>query len=216
MMHEMEPGAHPTDEALAGWVDARIGHDGDPPESVPSVTAHLADCDRCRARVTALEDVIAVVRAEPHAPDPAALAESRVRILDAVAASGSSIAQSRSRASWWIPLAAAAALAALLVLKPFGEERPVEVADRPAAERGTEDVRPTLPVVAAAEEAADLAAEEIEVVPELEFVEPSTAVDIPSPGASLADVALADEFATLSTEDQDAILEELAAVEIEM
>jgi hypothetical protein len=215
MMHELEPGAHPNDEALAGWVDARIGHDGDPSESAPSVTAHLVECDRCRARVAALEDVVAVLRAEPPAPHPAAMAESRMRIHEAVAASGPSLARRRSRVSWWIPLAAAAALAALLVLKPFGEERPVVVADRPAPERATEVTRPTLPVVAAAEEAADLAAEEIEIVPESESVEPSTGVDIPTPGASL-DVALADEFATLSAEDQDAILEELAAVELEM
>jgi anti-sigma factor RsiW len=226
MMHEMEPGNHPTDEELAGWVDARIGRDGDLSESAPPVTAHLADCDRCRARVAALEDVIAVLRAEPPAPDPAALAEWKARVLERVG--GTAAAPDRRARWWWIPAAAAAALVGLFVARGGELERPAAITDRAgaatplavvaAADRAAAEV-------AAAIEASDTIGAEIptpvEVPPaDLEISEADFAVldlgSAPMPGAAIVDAELAEEFGALPAEDQQAILTELQAVEFEL
>lgn len=226
MTQEMEPQEHPTDEALAGWVDARIGRDGDPSGSAPSVTAHLAGCASCRARVAALQDVVAALRAEPPPPDPAALAERKTRVLETVG--GMASARDRRARRWWIPAAAAAALVGLLVARGGELERPAAIADR------AEDAA-SLPVVAAADRAAAEVAAAIEAndavsagMPTPVEVPPpdlgSSGADIavldlasvPMPGAAIVDAELAEEFAALPAEDQQAILTELGAVEFEL
>jgi hypothetical protein len=241
MTHESDTRNHPADEALAAWIDARIGGEGELVEIGRGVAGHLADCPGCRERVRALEAVVAALRAEPPAPTPAELAAARARVVRAVEAGRR--AGRRGRVSplwrwWWVPTAAAAALALLLLARP-GDDRPDAgaVAEGPSGARTAEAEATPLPVVVAAQDAADEAARAIGLetaVPEtvegptdvelstmsdetalgeVAVLDPSTA---PLPGAALADAALGTEFAALGTEDQEAILDELAAMEFQL
>lgn len=237
MTHESDPRNHPADEALAAWIDARIGGEGELVEIGRGVAGHLADCPECRERVRELEAVVAALRAEPPAPTPAELAAAKARVARAIETSR------RGRVSplrrwWWVPAAAAAALAVLLLARP-GDDRPDmrAVAEGPPGARTAETETAPLPVVAAAQDAADEAARAIGLetgVPEtvegptdvelstmsdetalgeVAVLDPSTA---PLPGAALADAALGTEFAALGANDQEAILDELAAMEFQL
>jgi anti-sigma factor RsiW len=222
MTEEIDTQQHPSEEALAAWVDARIGADSELVEMARSVTPHLADCPACRARVQELESVVALVRARPAIPTADAFALRKARVLEAIERNAS-VQPMRSRAWWWVPAVAAAALVALLIGLPEGDERvPSGIVDRSAADRTApaESTAPateeSLPVVAAASAAADELATMIE---DADDAEEGAAVFDPveEPASeSLGDVTLVDEFASLSPADQQVILDELAAMEFEL
>jgi hypothetical protein len=237
MTHENETRNHPSDEALAAWVDARIGGEEELADIGRGVAAHLVDCPVCRERVHALEAVVASLRTEPPAPAPAELAAWRAELLEVI--EGLPRARvSPLRRWWWIPTAVAATLAVFLLARP-GDDGPGtrNVAERPAAVRPAVTESTPLPVVAAAQEAADEAARAMALEPALpESVEGPTDVDrstipdettltevavldpstAPMPGAALGDALFDAEFAALLAEDQEAILDELAAMEFQL
>ncbi len=210
-----ETPGHPTDMALAAWVDERTGED--------VLAPHLAHCAACRERVAGFERVVAALGATPAAPDPAALAAGRERILAALGARPAAPGGAhrlRARALWWTPIAAAAVLAALVLLRggETGKTPPTDTA--------------TLPVIAAAQRAADETAAALEAEPaetvdsasvgatdsglagvELAILDPS---GDPLPGAVIADFDLADEFSGLAAEEQEAVLAELGASDFEL
>lgn len=223
MMNPIEPRDHPSDEALAAWVDARIGGENELVEMARAVTPHLADCAECRARVQELESVVAMVRARPAAASTEALALRKARVMEAIGR-GARIRPIRSRAWWLAPAIAAAALAVVLIMRQEGDERvPSGVVDRTAgivertpAESAAPVTETPLPVVSAASAAADEAAAAIAAASDA----PDGAVTLDPAEApaseTLGDVTLVDEFASLSPEDQEAILDELAAMEFEL
>jgi hypothetical protein len=200
---------HPTDAALAAWVDERSGG--------AALAGHLDTCAPCRDRVASLEGVVAAVAAAPAPLDPAAAAASRQRILAALAARPEIHPMKRpARRSfriWWIPTAAAAALALFLV------QRAVETDRAPVADATIPE--PTLPVVALAEKAAEDVAVALETEPQAEAVSGEEiavleAAAEPLPGAGISDYTIIEEFESLEPEDQEAVLMELAASEFQL
>ena len=238
MTHDDELREHPSDEALAAWVDARIGGEEDLVRAGRRLADHLAGCPACRARVIALESVVASLRAAPEPPAESELARRRERVLAAIEPPVPAFA-SRVRRWWWMPTAAAAAVAVLLVALSREERAPVASAPDAVAEQAAEADTASLPVVAAAEAAAGEALEVLPLDPaEPEIVEGPTGVDpstnedtsgaglgevavmdptsAPMPGAALSDGSLTDEFLGLAADDQNAILDELAAMDFQL
>ena len=208
-MDETRITEHPTDTALAAWVDERAGDD--------VVAVHLAACAGCRERAAALEDVVTALRAEPAPPDPAALARNRAGIEERIGA-GDRVRLLRPRSFWWVPTAAAAAIAVLFLARN-GSERPP--ADPVPAVESAARLDP-LPVVAAAEEAAAEAASLMEAdLPadpgaEITDMELTVLESDPLPGAGIADFDLVEDFEGLAPDDQDAVLMELATTDFEL
>ena len=208
MMDETRITEHPTETALAAWVDERAGDD---------IAAHLAACAGCRERVAALVDVVTALGAEPAPPDAAALARNRARIEGRIGA-GHQLRPLRSRSFWWIPTAAAAAIAVLFLARNGSERPPAEPA--PATESAA--LQGPLPVVVAAEEAAEEAATLVQAdLPadpgaEITDMELTVLESDPLPGAGIADFDLVEDFEGLAPDDQDAVLMELATTDFEL
>ncbi|HUP00406.1 MAG TPA: hypothetical protein VM737_02670 [Gemmatimonadota bacterium] len=194
---------HLTDDEILAWLD-EPGEAG-PPE-------HLAECLACRERAADTEKLLAALGADPPAI-PEALAAQRGRVMAAVAARprGSKVTAIRGpsiRRYGWMPLAAAAVIAGLLLLGRDATEPP---AGGPA---GTVTTRPEvleaidpapLPVVAEADRAAE-EAYAVEIDAALAALDPGPAV----PTYAFGTGVLAEEFAALSVEDQNAILAEMS------
>lgn len=215
---------HPHEATLIAWLDESASVDAD-------VEGHVAGCETCAARVAEFRAVFGALAAEAAMPDATALAESRGRIADAIQAPAEP--EVRSLTTWrpvaWAAVLAAAALAALLPWSPRGEEPPAStgriVADAPAPRRIVADhpvvdegERAAEAVVAAAlpEPADDLAEAPlddatVESLAEMETATPSLVDE--SIGES---TGLAEQFASLTEEDQTAILDELSEMTFEL
>lgn len=221
MTDERTPGdraadGHPAEERLIAWLDEPGSPGGE------AIEAHLAGCEACRRRVEAIRAVLAAVATEPETPDPATFAERRERLLE-----GLPDRPGRSRVPWrlaWVPLLAAAALAGILVLRagrdpgpgPAGEP-PVAAADVPAAvtaeaERAADEV--FVAVVGEApgdEETAAIGPSELAALEIVEETTAETGVD-----ETAGYVGLAEEFAALPSEEQEAILSELETMTFDL
>lgn len=185
---------HLTDQQLIGWLDE--------PETanVPAaITTHLEACDLCARRLAELQQVFEALRVEPKAPSAGEFAAQRDRIVDAIAPeTRRPTVRLLQSSGWWIPVATAAAVIGVFVLKP----------DEPA------DAPTRLAVIDQADRAAEDAIDALEGETEL--------------GAMLAvlnggfetrayDVTpLEEEFASLAEEDQAAILSELSTTSFDL
>lgn len=215
---------HPDEATLIAWLDEPASVDAD-------IEGHVAICETCAARVGELRAVFGALAAEPAMPDAAALAENRGRIADAIQSRAEPEVRSLTT---WRPVAraavlTAAALAALLLWSPRGEEPPAStdrmVVDAPATRRIVADhpvvdegERAAEAVVAAAlPEPADDFAEAplddatVESLAEIETATPSLVVE-----STWESTGLAEQFASLSEEDQTAILDELSEMTFEL
>lgn len=198
---------HLTDEEILRWVD-----EGDEPRDV-RVREHLDRCEECRARSAGMEELVSALAAEPPPMTDAEMAAQRERIRAAVRSRPRGSVKRRSRRQVWLPAVAAAGIAALLLWAPREDRNPATSpsADAPA---GT-----GLPVVAQATRAAEeivAAAGDPGLAEEL--VE-SASTDIPATATPIDDdwnpgLELEREFTALPREDREAILTELASLDL--
>ena len=185
---------HPSDLELAAWVDEPgVGSDLSP---------HLETCARCRDRIAELSATRAAIALDPPLPTDAAFSAQRERILAAIEGEprqgGGRVVR---RIGWLIPIAAAAAIAAIVLVN-----RP----DQPTP--GTESASETVAAeaVAAAEEAAAIAVDD-------EALDALTAAEALAPPASIErSAAIEDDFALLSEADQSAVLRELERTDFDL
>ncbi|HYO46064.1 MAG TPA: hypothetical protein VEY33_05190 [Gemmatimonadota bacterium] len=204
--HRMQE-THPADSELAAWVD-------EPESRAAAVEAHVEGCGRCRERLAELALTRAALALDPPIPSEAAFAAQRERILAAIGAvprtGGGRVVH---RIGWLVPLAAAAAIAAIvLVSRTEGPDvtLPVVVDAREAAEDAATGIVPT-----------DVPATEITVVP-------SEAIDEDLLDAALAaaepllppisverSMTTEARFADLAEEEQAAVLLELASADFD-
>jgi hypothetical protein len=174
--HRSEP-THPSDLELAAWVD-------EPASGNAAVREHLEGCGSCRERVAGIEITRAALALDPPMPSEAAFAAQRERILAAIGAAPPAGRRIAGRAAWIVPLAAAAAVAAVVLMgRVAGDPSDVSPPRRAA------DAGPALPIVAdaaaAAEEAAGTIAPAADPSPESPAL-PAEAID-----QELLDAALA-------------------------
>ncbi|MGH7558774.1 MAG: hypothetical protein ACREMD_13535 [Gemmatimonadota bacterium] len=208
---------HLTDEEIVTSLD-------EPEAPYDRFHAHLAACETCRARLAAMEDLFDVLRAEPPAAGEADLAAGRERILSAVAERPRRARRHVSRRAVWVPLAAAAAVAALVIWAPREPEPPegsVRVAPEDAESAPSAiGAHAAFPVIVQATQAAE------EVLQAPGGDEAVSLLDAPlideidadgSPFTADYDdrVELEEAFADLPMEDREAILDELASVSFE-
>lgn len=179
---------HPSDLELTAWVDD--------PGIGPDLSAHLEACARCRDRVAQLTALRAAIAVDPPMPSDAEFAAQRERILAAIdGASREGGGRIVRRIGWLVPLAAAAAVAAIVL---------VNRADPPAPDVSPAGEEVFADAEAAAEEAAALAGDEQALDAALAATEALT------PPASIErSAAIEDDFALLSEADQSAVLREL-------
>lgn len=206
---------HPDETALIAWLDEPAGAD-------PAVGRHVAECGACADRVASLEAVLREVAAEPALPDDAALAAARERIRTAIGAPADAAPEERVRRlpAWavWAPALAAAALAAVLLWSPGGEEPPAAGTPTPGADASVA----TAPAAAEGEAAAEAVVAEVASGPvedtaiDLDDAALESLAEIEETTPTLSDeddygsTTLADEFASLPEEDRTAILDELS------
>lgn len=214
-----ETSRHLTDEEIVTRLD-----EPDPPREARA-ERHLATCAPCRVRLAAMEDLFAGLRADPPPAGEAELAARRDRILAAVATRPP--VRRLPRWTVWVPLTAAAAVAAFLIGSPFGSPREdrsgasalrVEAPGDPPATAPAAGA--TLAVVAEASRAAEEVLAEAGTRGARGLVH-APPIDAGLPVGSLAlddeeRIVLQEEFAALPTEDREAILEELATVSFEL
>ncbi|HET6360681.1 MAG TPA: hypothetical protein VFH11_01330 [Gemmatimonadota bacterium] len=188
MTNERDRARHPSDIELAAWVDE--------PGSGPDLSAHVEECARCRDKLAELTTIRAAIALDPPMPSDADLAAQRERILAAVeGAPREGGARIIRRIGWLVPLAAAAAIAAIVL---------VNRANQPAPGAGPAPEAVVAEAEAAAEEAAAIA------VDQEGLDEALTAADPLTPAAPIQRaVAIETEFALLSEAEQSAILREL-------
>jgi hypothetical protein len=217
MTSERSERAHPSDLELAAWVDE--------PESGPAaIREHLESCGPCRERVAELEAARAALALDPPMPSEAAFAAQRERILAAIGAAPPAGRRIAGRAAWIVPLAAAAAVAAVVLMgRVAGDPSDVSPPRRAA------DAGPALPIVAdaaaAAEEAAGTIAPAADPSPESPAL-PAEAIDQELLDAALAaaeplappvsvERSLTTEllFAELSEDEQSDVLLEMASAD---
>lgn len=208
---------------------------------------HLEACEACRARLEATRAVLGALADDPPMPDEATFAARRARIREAIDGSRRPAARLhpvRARARWWIPLAAAAALATILVTRPSPETEGPGVATRaatddPVSVQSPPVEEPELPVLAEADRAVAEATRDLEVdgaitddgadeetihVPDRIDVEAidlvledlETTDPILSSGSDENDRLLLEErFASLPVDDRAAILNDLSTMFLE-
>jgi hypothetical protein len=186
---------HPDDLELAAWVD-------EPDVAAAEISAHVEGCARCRDRVAELTETRAAIALDPPMPPEAAFAAQRERILAAIGEparkGGGRVA---GRIAWLVPLAAAAAVAAIVLIGRTNEPVP---AGEPSGEAIVAEAN------AAAEEAATYAVEG-------EALDAALAASDPvSPPAIERVVAIEDEFALLSEAEQTAVLLELERTDFDL
>lgn len=131
---------HPSSDALSAFTEADSSPDN------PRVAAHVADCAECRERVQLFQAVRSAARGASVPPLPATLRErvlqsraSRVRVDLPI--DGASIFKSSRR---WIPVAVAAAAAALVAVLGEGVLSSNQEADA-GSTSGTMTIAPALP-----------------------------------------------------------------------
>ena len=194
MTSERTAESHPSDVELAAWVDE--------PGVGPDLSAHLETCGPCRDRAAELRAVRAAIALDPPMPSEAEFAAQRERIQAAIEgtprAGGSRIVR---RIGWLVPMAAAAAVAAIVLTNR---------ADPPVQEMASERVEVAAEAEAAAEEAAAIGADERALSAALAASDPSSA-----PAIERA-VAIEDEFALLSEAEQSAVLRELERTDFDL
>ncbi len=185
---------HPSDLELAAWVD-------EPGIARADIRGHLGACARCRDRVAELAATRAAIAQDPPMPSAAEFTVQRQRILAALEASprkreGRLI----RRIGWLVPIAAAAAVAAIVLV------------DRP--ERSTPGAGPAPDEVVAEAEAA---AEEIAVIANDQALDAALAATELGPPVSIErSAAIEDEFALLSEAEQSAVLRELERTDFDL
>jgi hypothetical protein len=220
---------HLTEEALLAWVDERTDEEG-------VVRDHLEACGECRDRLEALEGLFTAVREAPPELEEEEWAARRDRIVEAVREQPLEVVHvtpirtaRRIPLVWWGSVAAAAVVA-IVLLRPDAPPPgapPVPIADRGAGVEEPLEPETALPIVAAAETAAEaafaetgldeaLTDESVDLAgvdpSELSLFEDQDLLD----DAALVSTSLEEEFAALSIEDQEEILEELAATAFEL
>jgi hypothetical protein len=216
---------HWTNEEIVTRVDEPArAHD-------PRREAHLAACESCRARLAAMEALFRELRAAPSAVGEIELRARRDRILAAITDRPRTARRRLSRPALWIPLAAAALIAALVIGFPPADRfragsppsidevvrsgpSPWKAEDAlPQPRRGSD--RP-LPVMVEANRAAGEVLQAVGDDGEAERLVEDSSIDDGIPGSPLAaldydDVSeLEEEFAGLPSTDRKAILDELA------
>jgi len=222
---DREENRHPGEDALVALAEGET--------QGAEARDHVETCALCRERIEAIRAVLDAIAAPPPMPDARTFAARRERILrtieesrDAPAAPGAF----RAHARWWVPLAAAAAVGAILLVRSPAEgpgpvaERSTDVGAPPGE---TAPVVSELPVLAEAERAAeevalDLGSGEAAIVDPgrlaPEPLDPAIAdLEAVDPVLSLADggddpVVLEERFAELPPEERDAILEDLSTM----
>jgi hypothetical protein len=196
MTSDRAPGRHPTDLELAAWVD-------EPGTGAAVIPAHLESCAPCRDKVAELATTRAAIALDPPMPSEAAFSAQRERILvatlEAPRKGGGRIVR---RIGWIVPLAAAAAVAAIVLVNRADKRAP-----------GTTPAPGT--VVAEAEAAAE---EVAGLVVEDETLDAALAADEwRTPPASLErSAAIEDEFALLSEAEQSDVLRELERTDFDL
>ena len=215
--HRSEP-THPSDLELAASVD-------EPASGAAAVREHLERCGPCRERVAGIVITRAALALDPPMPSEAAFAAQRERILAAIGAAPPAGRRMSGRATWVVPLAAAAALAAVVLMGRVAGDSSDGSPPRPAAA----DAGPALPIVAdaaaAAEEAAGAIAPAADPSPENRAV-PAEAIDEELLDAALAaaeplappvslERSLTTEllFAELPEDEQSEVLLEMASAD---
>lgn len=184
---------HLTDRELIGWLD-----EPDAPNTPGTIPTHLETCTLCAGRLADMERVFADLRSEPDTPSADEFLAQRERIVDAISPAASQPwVRSLQRSGWWIPLAAAAAVIGVLVLTP----------DEPARDG-------RLTVVDQADRAAEDAFDALENETELEAMLATLDSGIAVPEYDIT--SLEDEFASLTEEDQAAILSELSTTSFDL
>jgi anti-sigma factor RsiW len=187
--HRIED-AHPTDLELAAWAD-------EPETGAADVRAHVEACDRCAERVAEMAETRAALALDPPLPTAAVFAYQRERILEAIGAAPRAKGRVVRRIAWLVPLATAAAIAAIVLVGRRSDEAPLPVvAD---ARKAAEEVAPLEPIDEDLLDAALAAAEPLA---------PSISVE-----RSMTTEA---RFAELSEEEQSAVLLELASADLDL
>lgn len=195
MTNERTTEHHPGDLELAAWVD-------EPEVAAAEVSAHIEACARCRDQVAELMEIRAAIALDPPLPSEAAFAAQRERILAATEEpareSGGRVV---GRIAWLVPLAAAAAVAAIVLIGRTSEP--------PSGGETGEAI--VAEAEAAAEEAAAVAADVEALDAALEAGEPLT------PAAPIVrSAAIEAEFALLSDAEQSAVLRELERTDFDL
>lgn len=221
MTSERNEPTHPSDPELAAWVD-------EPVSGAAAVREHLEGCGSCRERVVGIEITRAALALDPPMPSDAAFAAQRERILAAIDTAPPAGGINAQRAAWIVPLAAAAAIAAVVLMgRVVGDPSAVSPPGRAAADAG-----PALPIVAEAAAAAEEAAGAI-AAPAADPSPESPAVPAEAIDAELLDAALAAAeplappvsierslttellFAELPEDEQSDVLLEMASADLE-
>lgn len=193
MTSERTRGDHPTDLELAAWVDERgIG--------AVDIPAHLEFCAPCRDKVAELRATRAAIALDPLMPSEADFTAQRERILAAIEEApregGGRLVR---RIGWLVPLAAAAAVAAIVLMN-----RPYRSTFESAPETVAAEAE------AAAEEAAAIAADDQALDAAL------AATELTPPVSIERSAAIEDEFALLSDAEQSAVLRELERTDFDL
>ncbi|MCK5439085.1 MAG: hypothetical protein KAI97_04040 [Gemmatimonadetes bacterium] len=185
---------HLTDQQLIGWLD-----EPETPDAPSTIATHLEACDVCAQRLAELEQVFEALRVEPEAPSAGEFAAQRDRIVDAIAPeTRRPTVRLLQRGGWWIPVAAAAAVMGVFVL----------TSDEPA------DAPTRLAVIDQADRAAEDAIDALEGETELEAM-----LAVLNGGFETREYGitpLEEEFASLTEEDQAAILSELSTTSFDL
>lgn len=207
MTTDRTQGAHPTDLELAAWAD-------EPETRAADIEAHVEGCISCRGRIAELAVTRAALALDPPMPSEAAFVEQRERIFAAIGAppraKGGRVVR---RIAWLAPLAAAAAIAAIVLVSRTDGPRAPGTADA-GPETTPAVAATTLPVVADAREAAEDAASEAFDEDALDAA--LAAAEPLAPPISIERAAMIESrFAELPEEEQDAVLLELASVDFD-
>lgn len=230
MTTDQDQDTHPTDFELALWDDE--------PEARPEdIRAHVEGCARCGERLAELAQTRAALALDSPMPSEAAFAAQREQILAAIdAAPRAGRGRVVRRIGWLVPLAAAAAIAAIVLVGRTDPDEP-RTADAgaesaPATGAASASERALLPVVADAQDAAEDA---VAVIVPADASTSEGAIVLSEPiDEDVLDAALAaaeplapplsiersasieSEFAQLPAEEQSAVLLELASADFDL
>lgn len=187
------PGRHPTDLELAAWAD-------EPGVGAMDIPSHLETCAQCRDRIAELAATRAAIALDPPMPSAEVFAAQRGRILAAIDGTPPERdGRVVRRIGWLLPLAAAAAIAAIVLIDRREVSTPGSAPESVAAEAD-----------AAAEEAAAIAVDEQALDAAL------AAAEERPPGSIERSTSIEAEFALLSEAEQSAVLRELERTDFDL